>query len=331
MDEERTTKRGEGELESMLALSIAVLLFELETVYPECAAWRLMEEMKMRIFTTASGLTMAAVMLAASATARGQAAPATPCDAATKTDCKTPAPAPPKNATQQFPFPGEAPSAGERPPDWGPDAPADPPAPTPKKVPPAYPGDPDAPASKSTPPAYPGDPDAPAQTKTPRTAPPAYPGEPDAPAANAPGASKDSGSSSSSSSGDPAWNPDAPDDPGPLKDAGSSGDDTKVTTHRKKLPKVSPETPESRAAEDVSVAEFYQNAGNYAAAYLRAKDAVQYQPDDPYTHFTLAEAARKLGKTEEAKGEYAAVLKLDPIPKQLKATQKALAEMASAK
>jgi Tfp pilus assembly protein PilF len=100
--------------------------------------------------------------------------------------------------------------------------------------------------------------------------------------------------------------------------------------HRKKLAKVAtPETPESRAAEDLTVADFYQNDGNFKGAYERAKDAVQNQPNDPYTHFALAEAARKLGKVDEAKAEYAAVLKLDPIPKQEKASQRALAELAS--
>ena len=78
----------------------------------------------------------------------------------------------------------------------------------------------------------------------------------------------------------------------------------------------------------MTVADFYQNDGNYKGAYDRAKDAVQYQPNDPYTHFALAEAARKLGKFDEAKTEYEVVLKLDPIPKQMKETKRALAEMA---
>jgi Tfp pilus assembly protein PilF len=90
---------------------------------------------------------------------------------------------------------------------------------------------------------------------------------------------------------------------------------------------VTPETPESRAAEDLTVADFYQNDGNFKGAYDRAKDAVQNQPDDPYSHFALAEAARKLGKLDEAKSEYALVLKLDPVPKQEKASKMALAEM----
>ena len=97
-------------------------------------------------------------------------------------------------------------------------------------------------------------------------------------------------------------------------DKGSSGDKTSriPIIRRKKAPKAAPETPESRAAEDLTVAEFYQKDGNYKGAYDRAKDAVQYQPNDPYGHFALAEAARKLGKFDEAKTEYEAVLEAGP-------------------
>ena len=92
---------------------------------------------------------------------------------------------------------------------------------------------------------------------------------------------------------------------------------------------MNPETPESRASNDLTVADFYWKDGNFLGAYNRAKDAVEYQPDDPNTHFALAEAARKLGKADEARQQYAQVLKLDPIPKQLKASQRALAELGA--
>lgn len=222
--------------------------------------------------------------------------------------------APPKSAADQNPFPGEDTAVPTRPPDWGPDKalPPDPDAPPAAPAQAQKPGEPqafpgDAPASSSAPAQKPGEPQR-------------FPGEP----------AKDDGFSSSSSSSSGAGSPDdTPDDSGPLADKGSSGDTTKVPiSRRKKLPKVTPETPESRAAEDLTVAEFYQNDGNYKGAYERAKDAVQYQPDDPYGHFALAEAARKLGKFDEAKTEYEAVLKLDPIPKQAKESKRALAEMA---
>ena len=264
-----------------------------------------------------------ALALAPGASARGQAAASVPCSEGAKAagNCpaaSVPAQIPAKSAAQHFPYPGESPSAADRPAD------------VPAESAPDF-STPAARSSKTPLPPYPGDPDAPAPSlpRPSRTAPQPYPGDPDAPAGSGSGGSSDSSSSSSSSTS--GASPDSPDNPGPLADAGSSGDATKVPIrNRKKLAKIRPETPESRAAEDLTVAEFYQNDGNYAAAYLRAKDAVENQPTDPYTHFALAEAANKLGKTGEAKAQYEEVLKLDPIPKQLKATRKALAEIASA-
>ncbi len=265
-----------------------------------------MEEMRMRVRAAARVL----AVVAASVAAHGQTtAPgaSVPCADSTKSAAGCSAvqtQAPVKNTAQRFPFPGEEPSTADKTADAVPDAPTDASSrvKTPKAPLPAYPGEPDAAGAgtSKTPPAYPGDPDA-------------------------AGASNSSSSSSSSdSSGE------APDGAGPLADAGSSGDTTKAApSRRKKLPKLNPETPESREANDLNVAEFYQGVGNYNAAYLRAKDAVQFQPTDPNAHFALAEAARKLGKRDEAKEHYAEVLKLDPIPKQLKASQRALQELAS--
>lgn len=222
--------------------------------------------------------------------------PAAPCDprAANCTAAAgEPVEVPPKSTAQQFPFPGEEPAAAAKSPVAAPEAPSS------------------------------------GQNGPAKSGLPAYPGDPDAPAA----APSDSSSSSSSSGSDFDPNADSPEtgSAGPLKDAGSSGDTTPVPiVRRKKLLKVNPQTPESRAAEDLTVAEFYQNDGNYAAAYLRAKDAVEIQPDDPYSHFAMAEAARKLGKRDEAKEQYEQVLKLDPIPKQKKASELALAELGAA-
>lgn len=79
--------------------------------------------------------------------------------------------------------------------------------------------------------------------------------------------------------------------------------------------------------EDLQVAGFYQNDGNYRAAYMRAKDAVSLSADDPDAHLALAEAARKLGKLDEAEQNYKKCLSLDPVPKTRKAAQAALKEM----
>jgi tetratricopeptide (TPR) repeat protein len=62
-------------------------------------------------------------------------------------------------------------------------------------------------------------------------------------------------------------------------------------------------------------------------AYARAKDAVSLVDDDAAAHLALAEAARKLGKLDEAESNYKKCLDLDPIPKVRKAAEKALKEM----
>ena len=224
----------------------------------------------------------------------------------------------PQGAAQKFPYPGEAPAAGETPD-----------APTVSGVPGARPDAPAAPsaaggdsAAKKFP--YPREPDADAKKND----------VPDAPnGAAEPKAPADDWSSSSSSgaSGSDAGGDDAAGSP--LKDAGSTGDDTKTAgpSKRRKLAKVDAQTPAARASEDLDVAKFYLDTGNFKASYARAKDAVSLQPNDPFSHFALAEAARKLGKGDEAKTEYAEVLKLDPAPKEQKASRRALEELSSAK
>ncbi len=231
-----------------------------------------------------------AVFVAVGVGARGQSLPAAPCTDASKANCSA--------------------------------APATPTAP--KNPAQAFPFPGEEPSTADKPAEI-----APDMPVKPKVAPPAYPGDPDAKSDN-PGNTPSSSSSSSS-----GYNPDEPtgatDDPGPLNDAGSSGDTSKPGhSRRRKMPKVEAQTPESRAAEDLTVAEFYANDGNYAAAYLRAKDAVEYQPNDAYAHFALAEAAFKLGKKDEAREQYTQVLKMDPIPKQQKASEKALEELGAA-
>ena len=134
------------------------------------------------------------------------------------------------------------------------------------------------------------------------------PGE--APSSSSPDSSSSSGSSSSSSSssGDTADTPDTPTPP-----------------VRRRLPKVKNlQTPDERVDEDINVAKFYLNRGNYMAAYLRSKDAVKTEPNYAETHFSLAQAAEKMKKTDEAKAEYNAYLKLSPGGDNAKTAQKAL-------
>ena len=157
-----------------------------------------------------------------------------------------------------------------------------------------------------------------------------FPGETKAPAAPEPSAPNPSaaaahpfptesapdmpgeGSSSSSSSGNSANGGDAPDTPTP-------------TPTRRRLPKVKNlQTPDERVDEDINVAKFYLNRGNFMAAYLRSQDAVKTEPDYAETHFSLAQAAKEMKKTDEAKAEYNAYLKLSPGGDNAGAARKAL-------
>ena len=88
------------------------------------------------------------------------------------------------------------------------------------------------------------------------------------------------------------------------------------------------QTPTERELEDIQVGQFYKDGGNFPGAYMRGKDAVSIAADDPDAHFLLAEAARKLGKLDEAETNYKQCLKLDPVPKEKKAAEKALKEMS---
>jgi tetratricopeptide (TPR) repeat protein len=83
----------------------------------------------------------------------------------------------------------------------------------------------------------------------------------------------------------------------------------------------------ARADKDETVADFYEKNGNYEGAYLRYKDAVMFNPDDPDAHYLMAEMAQKTGKNADAMREYAAGLKLDPKNKRAKEARKALAEL----
>ena len=100
------------------------------------------------------------------------------------------------------------------------------------------------------------------------------------------------------------------------------------TSVHRKLPKVKRvQTDDERVDEDLSVAKFYLNDENYQGAYLRAKDAVNIQPEFSAAHFTLAEIAQKMKKKDEAIAEFQTYLKLDPEGEKAKAAKKALAEL----
>jgi hypothetical protein len=134
--------------------------------------------------------------------------------------------------------------------------------------------------------------------------------------------SPSSSSSSSSGAGNDAATPDAAPDGTPPGDAAPA-----PKRGRKKLPLVARQTPDERETEDVQVGQFYMNDNNFKAAYLRAKDAISLADDDWEAHLLLADAARKMGKLDEAQTQYMRVLQLDPTPKGKKSAQAALKEM----
>ena len=251
-------------------------------------------------------MTIAGTWLAFSAAVCvAQTAPASnpaPCTVAPQPEpCGTkPATSAKPDAAQKFPFPGE---------------PSTPPA-----APPSIGGVPDAPDAPSTAaPAAKGD----ATKKFP------FPGEPGKPDLDSSGSSSSSSSTDDAAPIDPsaAADTNVPADPG-LKDKGSEG----TTSGRHILHRVNPvgtklQTPDERVAEDLDVAHFYTQTGDLEGAYLRSKDAVKTEPDDPDAHFALAEIAAKLNKADEAIAEYNACLKLDASDKQIKESRKALARL----
>jgi predicted component of type VI protein secretion system len=138
-----------------------------------------------------------------------------------------------------------------------------------------------------------------------------------------------SGSSSSSSSSDSVSEPEggsvgplAEDDDEAAKEAAAR----KAARH--KLPPIARQSPDEREQEDLKVASFYMDDKNFRGAYGRATDAVAMAGDDADAHFALAEAARKLGKLDEALANYKKCLTLDPVPKVKKAAEKAVKEMS---
>ena len=171
-----------------------------------------------------------------------------------------------------------------------------------------FPGEPAKPANP---------PDSPAPATTPSDAAAQHP-FPTQPPPKLPG---DDSSSSSSSGEDPSAAT-----PGDTPTPG--GDPPEGTSVHRKLPKVKRvQTDDERVDEDLRVSKFYLNDENYQGAYLRAKDAVQVQPDYSATHFALAEVAQKMKKKDEAIAEYQAYLKLDPDGEKAKDAKKALADL----
>lgn len=230
-------------------------------------------------------------------------APATPCappaqgSAATNPDCTPSGAAAP--AAKRFPYPGEQ---------------TDAPSGATQRSQPSPPQDPSAQASQQ-----------PAGKRFP------YPGEAGSapePAASSPlqdagssGASTSSSNSSSGSSDSSSSAANHPDDPDANDPAAIPRRD------RHKLPPVPRQSPSEREQEDVQVAGFYFNDGNYKGSYDRALDAVSLDKEDAAAQLALGNAARKLGKLDEAERAFRLCLTLDPVPRVRKPAERALREM----
>ena len=229
----------------------------------------------------------------------------------------TPAPATATTpATKAFPFPGETPSDNTQ----NATAPQNPSVQTGAPMPAST--DSAAPAAKRFP--FPGENPDPATPMPPAAPEPSPNGLKDAGSQGestkpAPGESSSSSSSSSSSENLPPGTNDPNDPP----------DAAPIPHHsRKPVPVVKEQSPDEREAEDVTVAAFYMNTNNFQGAYMRSKDAVSLDDSDPEAHLALAEAARRLGKLDEAQQHYKRCLELDPLPKDRKVAEQALKQMA---
>lgn len=211
----------------------------------------------------------------------------------------------PSNAAQQFPYPGDA----------G----------TPKQATPSTTNAPDAPKSTAQQFPYPGEQPDGASSSSSSSA-----GAGDVKPAP-PGGLQDAGSSgassSSSSSSDSGYSSSKADDAPDSPDADDTSVPTKTRSSRRNLKAEPVRTSSQQLDLDLQVAGFYQNDGNYQGAYMRAKDAVSIAADNPDARLALADAARKLGKLDEAEQNYKKCLELDPVPKTKKAAEAALKAM----
>lgn len=253
-------------------------------------------------------------------------------------DCKPPVdgPAAPSNANstkgaavpsagaKNFPYPGEKAATPNAPGANGPDVPN---APGTSGQSSAGTGTSaaTAPAGSSAPAAnrfpYPGEHTA---DHAPATQPGASDGAQSSSSSSQPPLNDAGSSGSSSSSADDGTDPSA----GPLGDDDPAARAAEARrAHRKKGIDFH-QTQDQREVEDLKVASFYQNDGNYRGAYERALDAVSIADDDAEAHLALANAARHMGKLDEAEKNYKKCLALDPVPKTANAAKKALKEMS---
>jgi tetratricopeptide (TPR) repeat protein len=110
-------------------------------------------------------------------------------------------------------------------------------------------------------------------------------------------------------------------------------DDTDPDASRKPKPITGSEALHNpkMSSEDVAIGKMYMQSDNYRGAYIRFKEALNLNPENPDAAFGVAESARKLNQTQEAIENYKLCLDLDPDGPRAKAARKALASLSSAK
>jgi tetratricopeptide (TPR) repeat protein len=86
-----------------------------------------------------------------------------------------------------------------------------------------------------------------------------------------------------------------------------------------------------RAKDDVRVGSFYASTGDWRGAYGRFQEASQDDPTNLDAIYGMAEAARHLGRVQEAAENYKIYLEIAPDGPKAKASQKALAELRTGK
>ncbi|MGI9101815.1 MAG: tetratricopeptide repeat protein [Terriglobales bacterium] len=82
-----------------------------------------------------------------------------------------------------------------------------------------------------------------------------------------------------------------------------------------------------RADKDVEVGDFYFKRENYRAAESRYAGALEWMPNNAIAFFKLAQAQEKLGKTDQARGNYQQYLKILPSGERSAEARQALARL----
>jgi tetratricopeptide (TPR) repeat protein len=82
-----------------------------------------------------------------------------------------------------------------------------------------------------------------------------------------------------------------------------------------------------RAKDDVRVGNFYASTGDWRGAYGRFEEASRDDPTNLDAIYGMAEAARHMGRVQEAAENYKIYLEIAPDGPKAKASQKALAEL----